>query len=728
MASTEHDPAATLLRLPREQTQWLMGLARQAKGWLALAIAAPVLSGLLLLLQAWILAGVLDKAIVQGLSKETLLLDIGLIAGLIALRTFLTWQGERAGTKASEKIKYLVRQALYAQMLDAGPQWTRQQASGSLASVLLEQVEAFDGFFAHYLPAMIAGVFLPVVFALVVLPIDWVAGLLLLMTAPLIPVFMALVGWGAEAASRRHLAAFARLSGFFADRVRGLSTFKLYGQAEVEAQRVYQASDSLREKTMSVLRIAFLSSATLEFFAALGVAGTALYIGLTYLGFVNLRGEDILTLQAGMFCLLMAPEVYNPLRQFAAHYHDRAEARAAVAEMSELFGALPVVGEGARTWLEEGVNTQAKSVNQQGASVKETVKSINHQGVFVKETVKSVNQKGAPIKETTDATSRRDNQGVNVLASTCVVQQSPVAGLRVENLTIRAPGNGPKLLRDISFELKLGQVVVLMGESGSGKTSLVETLAGMRPIGGQHDSARVYLANRDIQSWAETDLREELILIGQHPYVYTGSIADNLRMAVAEASDEALQEAASLACMDEFLAELPDGLSTRLGSRGYGLSGGQLQRIALARLFLRDPRVILLDEPTASLDPATRDRVLDALINFARDRAVLIVSHDPMVAQRADVVWRIHEGTIANIDKPSLQQEGASAESASEVEEGRRKKSAVAVTSSEREDTLIASQDLNKATHLPEESVRESFGVADQGPRRVSKSPEEPER
>ena len=217
--STEHDPAATLLRLPREQTQWLMGLARQAKGLLALAIAAPVLSGLLLLLQAWLLAGVLDKAIVQGLSRDALLSDIGLIAGLIALRAFISWQGERAGTRASEKIKYLVRQALFTQMLDAGPQWTRQQASGALASALLEQVEAFDGFFAQYLPALIAGVFLPIVFACVVLPIDWVAGLLLLITAPLIPVFMALVGWGAEAASRKHLAAFARLSGFFVDRV-----------------------------------------------------------------------------------------------------------------------------------------------------------------------------------------------------------------------------------------------------------------------------------------------------------------------------------------------------------------------------------------------------------------------------------------------------------------------------------------------------------------------------
>ena len=647
MASTEHDPAATLLRLPREQTQWLMGLARQAKGLLALAIAAPVLSGLLLLLQAWLLAGVLDKAIVQGLSRDALLSDIGLIAGLIALRAFISWQGERAGTRASEKIKYLVRQALFTQMLDAGPQWTRQQASGALASALLEQVEAFDGFFAQYLPALIAGVFLPIVFACVVLPIDWVAGLLLLITAPLIPVFMALVGWGAEAASRKHLAAFARLSGFFADRVRGLSTFKLYGQAEVEAQRVYQASDTLREKTMSVLRIAFLSSATLEFFAALGVAGTALYIGLTYLGFVNLRGEDILTLQAGMFCLLMAPEVYNPLRQFAAHYHDRAAARAAVAEISELFETLPVVGEAPRPAGAETVAEKSDSFV--------TLPALGEAPLHV----------GGEV---------RNN---DISAHSCWVSGSPSDALCVDNLTVYTPGHGAVLVRDVSFRLKVGQIVAIMGDSGSGKTSLLETLAGLRAVKADDrkvaeartvevDSAenvdaqiaedtlsagRVYLAGRKIQEWSAPALRQYLTLIGQHPYLHTGTIADNLRLAVPDASEQALKQAMTLAGMGEFVAELPEGLQTRLGTRGYGLSGGQLQRVALARLFLRAPQVILLDEPTANLDPETRDQVLDALVKFAVGRSVLLVTHDPVVAQRADVVWRLHDEKLVRVEQ-----------------------------------------------------------------------------
>ncbi|HAP26372.1 MAG TPA: thiol reductant ABC exporter subunit CydD, partial [Achromobacter sp.] len=339
-SSLEHDPSASLQKPPREQSRWLMGLARSARFPLILAGAAPLVSGALLVVQAWLLARVLDSAIVGQVPRHELIGGIAAIAALMLLRACITWAGERAGADASERIKRHVRQSLFLRLVQKGPYWSRSKASGELASAVVDQVEALDGFFAKYLPAMAAAAMLPVAFSVVLLPVDVIAGLVLLITAPLIPLFMALVGWGAQGASRRHLRAFARLSGFFADRLRGLSTLKLYGRAQAEAQSVVTASDALRQRTMSVLRIAFLSSAVLEFFAALGVAGVAVYIGLTYLGFLDARWSP-LTLQAGLFCLLMAPEVYAPLRQFAAHYHDRATALAAVTQISVLFDGLP---------------------------------------------------------------------------------------------------------------------------------------------------------------------------------------------------------------------------------------------------------------------------------------------------------------------------------------------------------------------------------------------------
>ena len=193
---------------------WLKTLAGKARRPLMLAAAAPLLSGVLLVFQAWALAWVLDAAIVRYVPKSQLLSAIVAIAGLIALRATLVYIGECEGARAAERIKHAVRGALFARLLAHGHQWTRMQTSGTLASGVVEQVEALDSFFSKYLPAMVSVAILPVAFAVLLLPIDLVVGLLLLITAPLIPVFMALIGLGAEAASRRHLRAFTSLSGF----------------------------------------------------------------------------------------------------------------------------------------------------------------------------------------------------------------------------------------------------------------------------------------------------------------------------------------------------------------------------------------------------------------------------------------------------------------------------------------------------------------------------------
>ncbi|SEJ37248.1 thiol reductant ABC exporter subunit CydD [Achromobacter sp. NFACC18-2] len=578
-SSLEHDPSASLQKPPREQSRWLMGLARTARFPLILAGAAPLVGGALLVVQAWLLASVLDSAIVGQVPRHELLGGILGIAALMLLRACIAWAGERAGADASERIKRHVRQSLFQRLVRSGPYWSRGKASGELASAVVDQVEALDGFFAKYLPAMAAAAMLPVAFSVVLLPMDVVAGLVLLITAPLIPLFMALVGWGAQGASRRHLRAFARLSGFFADRLRGLSTLKLYGRAQAEAQSVVAASDALRQRTMSVLRIAFLSSAVLEFFAALGVAGVAVYIGLTYLGFLDVRWSP-LTLQAGLFCLLMAPEVYAPLRQFAAHYHDRATALAAVTQLAVLFDGLP----------QDAGDEAAEAAAAPTA---------------------------APVHA---------SQGAGLV----------MAGLRVE-----APGRGHAVLSDAAFTLAPGEHVALMGPSGAGKTTLIEAIARLRPAGGD-----IRIDGLPLAQWEEAALRQRVALIGQRPQLLAGSIADNIRLGRPGATDLQVQDAARRACVLEFAQDLPQGLDTPLGSRGHGLSGGQAQRVALARLFLRDPGLILLDEPTAHLDEATQARVLDEILEFAAGRTLLLATHAPAVAARFDRVARVAHGAV----------------------------------------------------------------------------------
>lgn len=557
----------------------MMGLRRQGGYALTLAMAAPLAGGVALVGQAMLLASVLDHAIVGSAPLATLLPSIAGIGGLLGLRALLAFAAERAGIAASERIKLAVRESLFAQLIARRPDWTAARSSGALSAAIIDQVEALDGFFARYLPAMVQASVLPLAFAAVVMPVDAFVGLLFLLTAPLIPLFMALVGWGAQAATDAQAGALTRLSGYFADRLRGLVTLKLFGRTAIEAAAMRGATDALRQRTLGVLRIAFLSSAVLEFFAALGVAGVALYVGLSYLGFVDLRIAP-LGLKAGLFCLLMAPEVYQPLRLLASHYHDRARAKAAVAEIATHLGALPAI----RTETEP---MAAIAVPQ--------------------------------------APSRRRG----------------AAPLEINGLTLRTPGSGRIVLQSADLTVPAGLHLAVLGPSGSGKSTLLEAIARLREAEGTILIDGVALADL-----AETALRARVAFLGQRPRLFHGTIADNIRLGGREAGMVEVRAAARRAGVLGFAENLPLGLYTPVGEGGLGLSGGEAHRVALARLYLRQPGLILLDEPTAHLDAETEADVLDGLATFAAGRTMIVATHSAAVARRMHRAVRLADGRL----------------------------------------------------------------------------------
>lgn len=562
------------------QGRWLNRLAAVDRPLLAGVVGLPLVAGALLIAQAMVLAGLLHRAIVEGATLAALLPQVALLAGIFGIRIALGALGEVAAVRFGEAIKQRLRAGLVADLLRRSPTWTAARSSGGLSSTVLEQVEALDGYFTRYLPAMVQAAILPIAFAAVAFSVDWIVGLLFLISAPLIPVFMALVGWGAEAASRSQAAALQRLSGRFADRLRGLVTLKLFGQDAAETARVRQASEELRVRTMRVMRIAFLSSAVLEFFAALGVAGVALYIGLTLLDLVNVHSTE-LTLAAGMFCLLMAPEVYQPLRLLAAHYHDRASARAAVAAIEQEFDALPA-----------------------------------------------------------DPTPA-------VPATTTPAAPAGAAALELRQLRLADPAGRP-VLGDIELMLEPGAHAAILGASGIGKSTLLEAVAGLREHAGE-----IRLDGRLLGEFDEPVLRGRLAMLGQRPRLFAGSIADNIRLGRRDADHAAVRLAAQRARVADFADALPQGLATQLGEDGLGLSGGEIQRIALARIYLRNPGLLLLDEPTAHLDGATEALVLEGLAEFAAGRTLLVATHSHAVAARMHKVFRIAGGKLLPAPRPA---------------------------------------------------------------------------
>lgn len=554
------------------QSRWLLGLGRLGGYPLAAAMLAPLGAGALLVVQAWAVAGVLDRAIAGGAGRDELTLGIAAIAALFATRALLGYVAEASGGVAAENVIRGVRLAFFREMLGRRPDWSAERASGEIAAAIVDQTEALEGFLARFLPAMVQAAVLPVAFAVVILPLDWIAGLLLLVTAPLVPVFMALAGWGAEAAKRSEAAAFARLSAYFADRLRGLLTLKLFGRADIETAAVETASERLRQSTMRVLRIAFLSSAVLEFFAALGVAGIALYVGLTFLGMVDLRG-DVLTLHAGLFCLLMAPEVYQPLRLLAAHYHDRAGAKATVDALDALFEGLP------------------------------------------------------------------DLSGLPEAEAPATVRRGTACAITAEGLTVRVPGRDLAVLDGIAMTVAAGERVGIVGESGSGKSTLIEVLARLRT----HEGSVAIGGEANL---GEAELRRRVAFLPQRPRLFHGTIADNIRLGRRGASDAEVRLAAERAVVTGFADLLPRGLATPVGEGGLGLSGGEAHRVALARIYLCDPDILILDEPTEHLDPETESRVIDGMLDFATGRTLVVATHSRALASRMQRLVRVAGGRL----------------------------------------------------------------------------------
>ncbi len=318
----------------RQRGHWLDALAASATRARRLAGVAVALSGVLLLVQSAAIAWLVQAVLVQHLALAQLRnVGAGLLVALIGRALLNAWAQSLTG-EVADVAKRELRARIARRLVQHGPLWLRRQRSGELGELSLAHTDALEGYFVGYQLARIEMLLVPPLILIAVFYVDWVVGLVLLLTAPLIPFFMMLVGWGAEAAGREQLGELARMGGHFADRLKGLGLLRVYGRGQAELQGIAAAAEGVRERSLNVLRIAFLSSTVLEFFASVSVAIVALYFGLSYLGMLHLHGLP--SLGAGMFCLLLAPEFFAPLRRLAAHYHDRANALAAVAEAERL--------------------------------------------------------------------------------------------------------------------------------------------------------------------------------------------------------------------------------------------------------------------------------------------------------------------------------------------------------------------------------------------------------
>ncbi|UNK60026.1 heme ABC transporter permease/ATP-binding protein CydD [Buttiauxella ferragutiae] len=555
----------------QELSRWLKKQSIISRRWLGLSRFLGLVSGLLIVAQAWLLARMLQHMIMENIPREALLLLFVILILIFVLRAWVVWLREKVGFYAGLHIRQEIRRQVLDRVHQAGPAWIHGKPVGSWATLVLEQIEDMHDYYARYLPQMSLAVMVPVLILIAIFPSNWVAALILLCTAPLIPLFMAMVGMGAADANRRNFQALARLSGHFLDRLRGMETLRLFNRGNAETENIRTASQDFRQRTMEVLRLAFLSSGVLEFFASLSIALVAVYFGFSYLGELNFGHYSTgVTLFAGFLALILAPEFFQPLRDLGTFYHAKAQAVGAADSLM--------------TFLD------------------------------------------APLQQRKQGTAKfNNNEPISIEARDLVI-------LSTEDKTLAGP---------LNFTLSAGQRVVLVGQSGAGKSSLLNVLSGFLPYQGQLLINGVDLSALDQKWW-----REQLSWVGQNPQLPAPTIRENVLLAAPSASAEQLTAALDKASVSEFLPLLPQGVDTPLGEAAARLSVGQAQRVAVARALLMPCGLLLLDEPAASLDAHSEQRVMDALSSASRQQTTLMVTHQLDYINDWDEVWVMREGRI----------------------------------------------------------------------------------
>ena len=550
----------------------LLARARGARMLLALDVALGLGMALLVLAGATLLAHAVARAF-AGASVRAIAPDLVLLGLVFAARGAIAWGFEVAGSRAAAGVLSELRLALVERRLRSHPAALDGAEAGEIAAAAVQGVDGLAAYFGSYLPQLALACIVPPAVLVWAAVIDPESALLMAATVPLVPVFMWLIGRYAAERSRARWAELRRLSTHFLDVVRGLSTLRAFNRSRGQAEALAEVSDRYRRATMATLRLSFLSGSVLELAATLGVALVAVTVGVRLV-------DGGIGLEAGLTVLVIAPELYLPLRRLGSQFHASADGLAAAERILALL----------------------------------------------------------------DAPASAASGGSRLAPSPAV------AAVRLAGVTFSYPARPERVLDAVDLELRPGETVALVGRSGAGKSTVASLLLGFAaPAAGQVSVGGVDLAGCDLAGW-----RESIAWVPQRPTMFRASVADNIRLGAPDAEDDRVHAAAVRAGADGFVRGLPDGYATLLGDGGRQLSAGERRRIALARAFLRDAPLVILDEPTADLDERSAAIVATAMERLRRGRTLLVIAHDAGVLGHADRVVVLERGRATELPRSEV--------------------------------------------------------------------------
>jgi ATP-binding cassette subfamily C protein CydCD len=545
---------------------------RHAQIAVALSICLGLIGGILGVFQAREISKVISRVFLEGSTLESVSILIYAILIIVVLRAVFAWGGEMGASAAARQIKQDLRERLFTHIMNLGPAYLRNEReetgvlTGELVNLATEGIDALEVYFSQYLPQIALAALIPLTILVFIFPIDSLSGVVFLITAPLLPLFMYLIGSTAETLTRKQWQGLSRMSAYFLDVLQGLTTLKSLGRSRDQIDVIKKVSDQYRQSTMGVLKVTFLSALVLELIATLSTAVVAVEIGIRLL-------YGRMAFEQAFFILLLAPEFYLPLRLLGTRFH---AGMAGVEAARHIFEILD---------LPLSMNAQISGAGER-PQILSTVPSIIFKNVGF------------------------------------------------------AYSNNQPALQGVSFEMPAGKMTALMGESGAGKTTLTWLLLRfLQPQSGEIIVDGKLLNDIPVALW-----QENLAWVAQAPYLFNDTITANIKLAKPDADESSIRKATRLAHADEFINEMPLGYETLIGERGMRLSAGQAQRIALARAFLKDAPLLILDEATSHLDPETDALLRESLEHLTRGRTVLVIAHNRATLAKADQVIHLSHG------------------------------------------------------------------------------------
>jgi ATP-binding cassette subfamily C protein CydD len=534
-----------------------------------LPISAEVLLAFFIIIEAVYLSVITEKVFLQNRSLEDIFPELAGFFLISILRVLTSWQEQKRLSYTGSVLKTHLQSRLINRIHESGPSGLPENSAAELSTLYTGHVDAIVRYVTEYMPHLVRALVIPVVILVWIFPLDLITGFILLLTAPLIPLFMILIGSMTETATHRRWQQLARMRAYFFDVLQGLTTIRIFGRPGYFLERIRKTSEDFRSGSMRVLRIAFLSALVMELLTTISMAVIAVEIGLRLL-----YGSMIF--RDAFFILILAPDFYQPMRLLGGLFHN-AVAGSAAADRYE-------------RWLSSG-----------------------------------------------------EKQIVSPAENTGRAEAVPI---RFENVSCRYPQRSEPALNAITITIPPVGLTVVSGPSGAGKSTLLALLMRfVEPMEG-----RILLGKTPLEDLHPRRWRRQTAWISQDPYLFNRTILENIALAKPGASRSEIESATRSAGLTEVIEQLPHGLDTPVGEQGLRLSAGERQRVALARVFLRNAPYVFMDEPTASLDPHTDYLIRRSIEVLSEDRLVMVISHRPEIKSKAALVLALSDGRLAAKD------------------------------------------------------------------------------